>query len=154
MKALLQRVSGASVVVKDTTVAEIGRGMLVFLGVEKEDGVNDLEYLVRKIGGLRIFGDAAEKMNLSVKDIRGEVLVVSQFTLGANCRKGNRPSFDKAEGPARAEELYLEMVRRLSGDGLRVAAGRFGAHMKVHLVNDGPVTIMLDSADVSSRRSL
>jgi D-tyrosyl-tRNA(Tyr) deacylase len=146
MKALLQRVTSASVVVEDKVIVEIGKGLLVFLGVEKGDTGNDVDYLAGKICNLRIFEDEGGKMNLSIVDVSGEVLVVSQFTLAANCRKGNRPSFDKAEGSVKAEGIYLEMVNKLSKEGLHVSEGRFGAHMKVRLVNDGPVTILLDSA--------
>lgn len=145
MKALLQRVIAASVSVEDGVVAEIGKGLLIFLGVEKGDTAGDLDYLAGKIRNIRIFEDEAGKMNLSVVDVAGEVLVVSQFTLAADCRKGNRPSFDGAEEPVRAEEMYLEMARRLSEEGIRVFEGRFGAYMKIHLINDGPVTILLDS---------
>jgi D-tyrosyl-tRNA(Tyr) deacylase len=145
MKALLQRVAAASVVVEEKVIAEIGRGLLVFLGVEKGDTLTDLDYLAGRIRNLRIFEDEEGKMNLSVADISGEVLVVSQFTLAADLRKGNRPSFDNAEAPERAEEMYREMIKKMTGGGLRVCEGRFGAHMKIHLVNDGPVTILLDS---------
>jgi D-tyrosyl-tRNA(Tyr) deacylase len=145
MKALLQRVAAASVVVEEKVIAEVGNGLLVFLGVEKGDTTEDLDYLAGKIRNLRIFEDEAGKMNLSVFDVAGDALVVSQFTLAADCRKGNRPSFDEAEGPVKAEEMYREMVRKLSGEGIGVSEGRFGAHMKIHLINDGPVTILLDS---------
>ena len=145
MKALLQRVAAASVVAEEKVIAEVGNGLLVFLCVEKGDTREDLDYLAGKIRNLRIFEDEAGKMNLSVTDVAGDALVVSQFTLAADCRKGNRPSFDEAEGPVKAEEMYLEMVRKLSEEGIRVSEGRFGAHMKIHLINDGPVTILLDS---------
>jgi D-tyrosyl-tRNA(Tyr) deacylase len=145
MKALLQRVVAASVIVGDKMIAEIGRGMLVFLGVEKSDSKKDLDYLAGKISNLRIFDDEAGKMNLSVRDVGGEVLVVSQFTLAADCRKGNRPSLDSAESPEKAEDIYREMGKKLLNYGIRVAEGKFGAHMQVRLVNDGPVTIWLDS---------
>jgi len=145
MKALLQRVAAAAVVVEEKVIAEVGNGLLVFLGVEKGDTREDLDYLAGKIRNLRIFEDEAGKMNLSVIDVAGDALVVSQFTLAADCRKGNRPSFDEAEGPVKAEEMYREMVRKLSGEGIRVSEGRFGAHMKIFLINDGPVTILLDS---------
>jgi D-tyrosyl-tRNA(Tyr) deacylase len=145
MKALLQRVSEARVTINGKVFSEIGKGILLFLGVEKDDGENDLNYLVKKIPDIRIFEDAQKKMNLSVQEIRGEVLVVSQFTLSADCRKGSRPSFDGAEEPSRAKDMYLKCIEKLRGKGLKVATGDFGASMQVHLLNDGPVTIILDS---------
>ncbi|MBM4146025.1 MAG: D-tyrosyl-tRNA(Tyr) deacylase [Nitrospira sp.] len=145
MKALIQRVSEAKVVIEGNTFGQIGKGMLIFLGVEKGDASADLEYLIKKVSHIRIFEDDYKKMNLSVLNIIGEVLVVSQFTLSADCRKGNRPSFDNAEEPSRAEEMYIRFIDGLKENGLRVATGAFGAMMQVHFVNDGPVTIMLDS---------
>ena len=145
MKALIQRVSEARVDIEGNTVAKIGNGMLVFLGIEKSDTENDIKYIVKKVSTLRIFEDAQEKMNFSVQDIKGELLVVSQFTLSADCKKGNRPSFDSAEEPVRAKDMYMKFIDRLIENSLKVATGDFGADMQVYLVNDGPVTIMLDS---------
>ncbi len=147
MKALLQRVSKAGVEIKGRSVAEIKKGMLVFLGVVKGDTENDLDYLLKKVAQLRIFEDAEGKMNLSVQDIKGEVLVVSQFTLAASTRKGNRPSFDGAEAPERAKALYETFVRRLRETGITVQAGVFAEFMAVSLVNAGPVTILIDSRE-------
>jgi D-tyrosyl-tRNA(Tyr) deacylase len=145
MKALLQRVSEARVAINDQTAGEIKKGLLVFLCAEKGDTDRDLDYIVKKVAQFRIFGDEQGKMNLSVMDIKGEVLVISQFTLAASSRKGNRPSFDDAEVPERARALYDAFVRRLKEKGLTVRTGAFAATMAVSLTNDGPVTIFIDS---------
>ena len=145
MKALIQRVTRAEVLIEGNLYSEIGRGILVLLGVEKGDTEQDVEYISKKVPHLRIFEDGNKKMNLSAIDIKGEFLVISQFTLSAHCRKGNRPSFDHAEEPARARELYLQFTDKLRKTGLLVKTGDFGAYMQVHLVNDGPVTLLLDS---------
>ena len=145
MKALLQRVSSANVSAAGHIVGEIKRGLLVFLCAVKGDTEKDLDYLVKKVSQLRIFEDDRGKMNLSVSDIKGAVLMVSQFTLAASTRKGNRPSFDDAETPELAKMMYELFVQRLRDAGIPVQAGAFGAMMDVSLVNDGPVTIWLDT---------
>ncbi len=147
MKALLQRVSSAKVMVDDRVAGEIGKGLLVFLCAVKGDSDKDLDHIVKKVSKVRIFGDAAGKMNVSVSDIAGEILVVSQFTLAASTRKGNRPSFDEAEEPGRAKETYEFFIRRLKDLGLPVRSGVFGASMAVSLTNDGPVTVLIDSRE-------
>ena len=145
MKAVIQRVGGARVEVGGETVGKIGKGILVLLGVEKGDGERDAQWLAEKIVALRIFEDQAGKMNLSVNDIKGELLVVSQFTLAGNCAKGRRPSFDSAAPPEEANRLYEYFVERLRMIGLKVETGIFQAMMQVSLTNDGPVTFILES---------
>ena len=145
MKALIQRAIRAEVITGGKPFSAIGKGLIVFLGVEKGDTFKDLEYLAHKVIRLRIFEDTTGKMNLSLIDVQGEILVVSQFTLAASCKKGNRPSFDRAEDQSRAEELYDRFTMHMRESGLRVQTGKFGAHMRISLVNDGPVTILVDS---------
>lgn len=145
MRAIVQRVSRASVTVGGEVVGRIDRGLLVLLGVGQADTEVDADYLVEKVTGLRIFEDENEKMNLSVQDVGGAVLAVSQFTLYGDVRKGKRPSFDAAARPDRAKELYEYFVAKIRDRGLRCETGVFQAMMQVDLVNDGPVTIMLDS---------
>jgi D-tyrosyl-tRNA(Tyr) deacylase len=145
MKAVLQRVSSASVSVDEQVVGRIGAGLLVLLGVEQGDTEQDLAYLAEKTAQLRIFEDAAGKMNLSVQDVGGGVLVVSQFTLLGDCRKGRRPGFTKAAPPELADRYYRQFADHLRQTGLEVATGTFQAHMQVQLTNDGPVTMLLDS---------
>lgn len=148
MRAVVQRVKQASVTIDGVTVGEISQGLMVLLGVGKEDTKQDAAYLAEKIAGLRIFTDAGDKMNLSVQDIQGGILVVSQFTLYADCRKGKRPGFSDAALPETAIPLYEEFVTNLKALGLPVATGQFGADMLVSIDNDGPVTILLDSGKV------
>lgn len=145
MRAVVQRVSRASVTVAGEVCGEIGRGFLVLLGVAAGDGLEDARLLARKIAGLRVFEDAAGKMNLGLAEVGGRVLVVSQFTLLGDCRKGRRPSFDAAARPELAERLYLDFVAAVRELNVEVATGRFQQHMEVDLVNDGPVTLLLDS---------
>lgn len=147
MRAVVQRVAGASVTVDDKVVSEIDRGLLVLLGIAEDDASEDVDYLSRKIPALRIFEDDAGKMNLSAMDVKGAMLVVSQFTLIADTAKGNRPSFIGAARPEKAIPLYEEFVTRMRASGIQVGTGVFGADMKVRLLNDGPVTIVLDSRE-------
>ena len=148
MRAVLQRVTSARVQVEDRTVGEIGKGLLILLGVAREDAEPDATWLAEKVAALRMFQDPEGRMNLSIKETRGSALVVSQFTLMGDSRKGRRPGFDKAAPPEQAETLYerfVELLRAELGPELEVATGSFGAYMSVSLVNDGPVTLILDS---------
>lgn len=145
MRACVQRVTEASVTVDQQIVGQIGRGLLVLLGVSDDDTPGDARQLADKVCGLRIFEDADNKMNRSLEEIGGALLVVSQFTLMGDCRKGRRPSFTKAAPPEQADELYQTFVAAVGVRGIRVETGQFRAHMDVALVNDGPVTLLLDS---------
>ena len=144
MKALIQRVKEASVTIDGELYSKIGHGILIFLGVEKSDTEENSEKLSQKISSLRIFEDENEKMNLSIKDVNGEILVVSQFTLCGDCKKGTRPSFDNAAPPERADELYEDFVTKLQAMNFVVKTGKFRAMMDVSLINDGPVTFMVE----------
>ena len=148
MRALLQRVAHARVEVEGEVVGQIGRGLLILLGVSEDDGEAEAQFLANKVSKLRIFSDDARKMNLSLRDIGGSALVVSQFTLYGDARRGNRPSYTKAARPARADELYGHFVQALGELGLETATGAFGADMQVSLLNDGPVTLWLDTAEL------
>lgn len=146
MKTVIQRVSSASVTISEKIVAQIDSGLLVLVGIEDEDTQEDIHWLSQKIVNLRVFGDENEVMNLSVKDIQGDIIVVSQFTLHANTKKGNRPSYIKASKPEVAIPLYENFVYQMGFElGKKIQTGQFGADMKVTLVNDGPVTIIIDS---------
>lgn len=145
MRVVIQRVKSAQVCVDGRVTGRVGKGLLVLLGIGKGDGESDLSFLASKIPELRIFEDASGKFNLSLKEINGEALVVSQFTLYGDCRKGRRPSFTEAEEPALAKNLYEQFVSKLREQGVPVQTGEFQAKMEVHLINDGPVTLLLDS---------
>jgi len=145
MRAVIQRVKNASVAVDGQVVGQINKGMVVLLGVAKDDTAEDINYLARKVAELRIFEDASGKMNLGADDVKAEFLVVSQFTLLGSCAKGRRPSFDAAADPAKGEDFYNQFVVQLRGFGFKVETGVFRAMMDIALVNDGPVTLVLES---------
>ena len=148
MRAVIQRVSRASVAVDGRTIGEIGKGLLVFLGVGEGDTEADMKYIADKAIGLRIFSDEDDKMNLSVKDIGGGMLIISQFTLYGDCRKGRRPSFSHSMEPVGANAMYERFIEYVASNGIPTAHGEFGADMKVELLNDGPVTLLLDSSKI------
>lgn len=145
MRTVVQRVKSAEVLVDGRVTGRIGKGLLVFVGVARGDGESDLTFLASKIPDLRIFEDDSEKFNLTLKEVRGEILIVSQFTLYGDCRKGRRPSFTEAEDPSLARELYERFILKLKEQNLPVQTGEFQAKMEVRLVNDGPVTLILES---------
>lgn len=145
MRAVVQRVSSAEVRVDGKSVGQIGKGLLIYLGVGKDDSISEIEYMAEKVSGLRIFEDDNEKMNLSVQDIGGEILAISQFTLYGDVRKGKRPSFTDSAAPDKGEEFYNQFIKKIQDIGIIVKKGIFGAHMMIDYVNDGPVTILLDS---------
>ena len=145
MRAVVQRVSSSRVTVDERVTGEVKKGLLVLLGVTHDDTSKDVDYMVDKVTNLRIFEDENDKMNLSLKDIEGEVMAASQFTLYGDARKGRRPSFSDAARPDVANPLYEEFVEKLRAQGITVGTGEFGAHMMVELTNDGPVTILLES---------
>lgn len=148
MRAVVQRVKASSVIVEDKIVGSINKGLNVLLGISKEDTIEDLKYLKDKILNLRIFEDEEEKMNHSLLDVKGELLIVSQFTLYGDCRKGRRPNFMDALSGDQAKELYETFVGMCKEEGIKVETGVFGAHMEVNIENDGPVTLMLDSKKI------
>jgi len=148
MKACVQRVLSGKVVVSGETVAEIGKGLVVLIGFEKGDLRSYVEKMAKKVVEFRIFEDSSGKMNLSLKDVKGELLVVPNFTLAADCRKGRRPSFQSSEEPSKAEEMFNLFVEKCRGEGVPVQTGIFGADMKVHIVNDGPVTFILTKEEL------
>lgn len=148
MRAVSQRVKSAQVIVNEKIIGSIGFGLLVLLGISREDNCDDADYLVEKTINLRIFDDQDGKMNRSLLDVGGEMLIVSQFTLSADCRKGRRPSFTAAAEPAEAKELYQYFIERVKEKGITVATGEFQALMEVGLINNGPVTILMDSKKV------
>ena len=148
MRAVIQRVSKASVKVNDKVVGEIGKGLLVLIGVGKDDNEKDISYMAEKIVNLRIFEDENGKMNKSLLDIKGEILIISQFTLYGDCRRGRRPSFTDAASPDKGKEYYEKFVKEVKKYGVNVQTGIFQAMMEVELINQGPVTILLDSKKI------
>ena len=148
MRAVIQRVHEAQITIDQKETRRIGRGLVIFLGVMKGDGESQSDFLAEKAFGLRIFPDENGKMNLSLGDVGGQALVVSNFTLGTDCKKGRRPSFDMAAGPQEAETLYLRFVEALRATGTRVETGEFGAHMDVLVANDGPVNLIIDTEKI------
>lgn len=148
MRLVVQRVRKCSVTVNNQVIGEIESGLLAYLGVEKGDSSKDLEYLVNKLSGLRVFRDDNGKMNLSVSDVDKSIMVISQFTICADTRKGNRPSYNNAEDPEIAKNFYLEFIEKLKDSGQQVKSGKFQEKMDVAYINDGPVTILLDSKKI------
>ncbi|MCK9329181.1 MAG: D-aminoacyl-tRNA deacylase [Candidatus Cloacimonetes bacterium] len=144
MKLLIQRVINAEVKVDNKTISEINQGLLVFLGIHNDDIETNIDFLIKKLTNLRIYEDEKGKMNLSIQDIKGSILLISQFTLHANCKRGNRPDFTQAANPEKAKQLYDLFIQKLKHTNIKVKSGIFGADMKVSLINDGPVTIILE----------
>ena len=149
MKFVIQRVSKASVTVDNNVIGKINKGFLVLIGVTHNDTKETADLMIRKLLNLRVFSDENDKMNLSLKDVDGELLLISQFTLYANCKRGNRPDFINAAKPDVAKELYEYIITKCNENGYKVETGEFGADMKVELLNDGPVTIILDSEEIN-----
>lgn len=144
MKVLIQRVKRASVTINDKLYSKINKGILALVGIEKGDTIEQIQKMAKKISGLRIFSDENDKMNLSILDVQGEMLIVSQFTLCGDCKKGTRPSFDKSAAPNVANELYEIFIKEIKNYGIKTGTGKFGAMMDIELINDGPVTFMLE----------
>lgn len=147
MRAVIQRVSKAKVSVDSNVIASIGRGIAVMLGVAEDDSQKDVEYMVKKLSEIRLFSDEKDRLNLSLHQVGAEILLISNFTVLGNTRKGSRPSYSKAARPEKAEDLYLKVLESLKSEGLPVQGGRFGARMKISLQADGPVTLIVDSRD-------
>ena len=145
MRAVIQRVERASVAVQEEVIGSIGTGLLVLLAIEAGDGEDDLAFLKKKILNLRIFNDSQHRMNLSVREVGGEILLISQFTLYGDCRKGNRPSYSRAAPPREAQRCYERLIEEIRSEGVNVESGEFQAMMKIALINDGPVTLIVDS---------